>query len=339
MIQARLHRVTPLLSAVFIAGLFVTLLLSTSACALQESDGEAPLAPTEEGLKIVASIFAPYDFAQTIVGEVASVSLLVPPGSEAHSFEPSPADVKLLNSADIFIYAGGESDAWLDKIISSLDNPDLTLVRLVELVDVLQEEALEGISTEAVDAAGTADAHASDAAEIDEHVWTSLRNAQIIVSALAATFSNLDPEHAELFGSNAQTYNAQLELLDAQMVEIVKNAQRTTLVFGDRFPFRYFVEDYELSYYAAFPGCSSAVDFNPKTIIFLIDTVRQQKVPVVLYLELSDGRIAHTIAEETGAQALQFYSAHNISKEDFNAGVTYLSLMQANAATLKVALN
>lgn len=262
-----------------------------------------------------------------------------------------------LNSADVFIYIGGESDSWLDKTISSLDNPDLTLIRLVDLVDTLEEEDLEGIEVDeaAPSAAGVSDGATAETDddtgggqdddagahehEIDEHVWTSVRNAQVIASYLATSFSTLDPEHEALFQKNVRRLNDELAALDERFTNIVGQASRTTLVFGDRFPFRYFAEDYGLTCYAAFPGCSTAVDTNPATISFLVDTVKEQSIPVVLYLELSDQRIARTISEETGAQMLLFHTVHNVSKEEFESGATYVSLMQANADTLEVALN
>jgi len=332
-----------------VLGSVLLLALGALACSDFNRNEQNPLSGfgVGSGLKIVASVFAPYDFSRAIVGEEAEVRMLIPPGAETHSFEPSPADIIMLNTADVFIYVGGESDAWLEKIINSLDNPDLTLIRLIDIVEPLEEVALEGMDLSGAEAGATHDHdhdgdathdHAEDA-DLDEHVWTSLRNAQIIISALADAFSKLDPEHAEVFADNAASLNKELDALDQRIVKIVSNAKRTTVVFGDRFPFRYFAEDYGLTCYAAFPGCSTAVDTNPATIAFLIDTVREQGIPVVFYIELSDQRIARQVAEETGAETLLFHSAHNISKDDMNAGATYLSLMRSNADNLEVALN
>lgn len=325
-------------------GLALLLALFLSACNGTASSGASSGTVDSGQLKIVASIFAPYDFARTIVDNEADVSMLVPPGAETHSFEPTPADIIMLNEADVLIYVGGESDAWLEKIIASLDNPDLVLIQLTDLVDAVFEETLEGMDTsgeEAADPAADADAAADEqnTREIDEHVWTSLRNAQVIVSSLAESFSTLDAEHAKTYIKNAEAYNAQLASLDERISTIVENGQRTTLVFGDRFPFRYFADDYGLECYAAFPGCSTAVDTSPKTITFLINKVVDEDIPVVFFRELSDERIAHTIAEETGAQTLCLHSAHNISKDDMAAGATYLSLMEQNALNLEVALS
>ncbi|MDR1358413.1 MAG: metal ABC transporter substrate-binding protein [Coriobacteriales bacterium] len=341
--KTTLVKATRRLSRLLLAALLVLLPLAAVGCGgsgppEQGTSGTSPASGTPDGLVIVASIFAPYDFARTIAGEVAEVSMLVPPGAETHSFEPSPQDIILLNTADVFIYVGGESDAWLEKIVASLDNPGLTLVRMTDLVQTVEEEELEGV-VELEEEPGEEAEEEGAGPEIDEHVWTSLRNAETIVSSLANTFSELDSGHAELFQANAEQLNDELGALDTRMTEIVRNAQRSTVVFGDRFPIRYFVDDYGLSYYAAFPGCSTAVDTSPATIAFLVDTVKEQNIPVVFYIELSDQRIARSIAEETGAQTLLFHSVHNISKEDMEAGATYVGLMQANADNLEVALN
>lgn len=311
-----------------------------------------------QGLIIVASLFAPFDFCRVLADEFAQVNLLVPPGVESHSYEPTPADIMLLNEADVFIYGGGESDAWLDGIIASLNNPKLTLIKLVDLVDTLDEAAASDSNLYASphlnhdEAAHEAELHDEEAHDdedahhhheeghgADEHVWTSLRNAQAIVHELAAVFALLDPAHADYFAANAASYEAQLIALDEEISTIVASSQRKTLVFGDRFPFIYFAQDYGLTCYAAFSGCSTAVDTNPSVIIQLIDTVRAEDIPVVLYLELSNQRIARTIAEETGCAALCLNSAHSITLEEFEAGISYLSIMQANARTLEEALN
>lgn len=339
-----LHTVLKGLVVVLMTGLLCMAPLSTLACVSQDTlkeQAEPSLqASSNEKLIIVASIFASYDFARVITGDNAEVSLLIKPGLESHSFEPSPSDIIRLNEADVFIYAGGESDAWIDKIISSLDNPDLCTIPLTELVDTLEEKELEGMDARSINHDRKEYAGSEDHEhESDEHVWISLRNSQIIVSELARIFSALDTEHALLYQKNAAAYNEELAVLDQHITQIVAGAKRKVLVFGDRFPFRYFAEDYDLECYAAFPGCSSAVDTNPETIASLVAKVRQESLPAVFHLELSDKRIAKTLAEETGARMLCLHSAHTISQEDMNKGLTYLDLMQRNADNLEVALN
>ena len=324
-----------------LVGLMSFLSLGTFSCTSFEPATELAVQSSTDSrppLKIVASVFAAYDFCRTITGAMADVTLLVPPGTEAHSFEPSPADIMLLNSADVFLCAGGDSDAWLDQIVSSLDNPHLLVLRMTDMV------ATETVS-EPDNAAVSSEQEASSALlqgadqEIDEHVWTSLRKSQTIVATCADTFAQLDPAHASIFQANAQTFIGELKQLDNQITSIVQHAKRKTIVVGDRFPFRYFAEDYGLSWYAAFPGCSTAVDTSRATMMSLINTIRGQDIPVVFYIELSDQRIARTISEETGAVPLCLNSMHTVSRNDFEAGVTYLDLMRANAKNLEVALN
>ncbi|MCL2529894.1 MAG: metal ABC transporter substrate-binding protein [Coriobacteriia bacterium] len=340
----RLH----LLLTALTSALALALLLGTlGACGAGRADQNNT--ENKDKLLIVATVFAAFDFSRTIAGEVADVRLLAPPGVESHSFEPSPADMILLSTADVLLCAGGDSDAWIDKIIASLDNPNLLVIRMIDLVDTLEEYEPEYMTVgvhelpsgeHESDHGHEAQAHGSELDhEIDVHVWTSLRNAQVIVQCFADSFSNLDNSRERLYQENALALIEELASLDARISSLVAGAARTTIVFGDRFPFRYFVEDYNLNWYAAFPGCSTAVDTNPATMVYLISTVREQKIPFVFYLELSDQRIARTISEETGAGMLLFHSAHTISRDDFEAGVTYLDLMISNANNLEAALN
>jgi len=308
--------------------LLVVLSLTLMSCTLSTSEDARADQGTSEidnNLIIVTSVYAAYDFSRTITGENAHVSFLLPPGVEPHSFEPSPTDIHLLNRADILICAGGDSDTWLDKILATLDNPDLRVIKMCDLVETQVEVAIDETAT--------------DEHEVDVHVWTSLRNAQIIVEYLASSFAGIDSQNAGLFQANARELIDQLVALDVRITKIVENAKRTTVIFGDRFPFRYFATDYGLTWYAAFSGCSTAVDTDPKTLVGLIEMVHAHKTPAVFYLELSNQRIARTISEETGAEMLLFHSIHTVSKDDFEAGLTYLDLMQSNADNLEVALN
>jgi zinc transport system substrate-binding protein len=282
---------------------------------------------------VVASIFAPYDFARQVCGDAANVSMLVPPGAETHSFEPTPQDILKLQQADVFIYVGGESDAWIEDVLTSLSNPGLELIKLTSVVQTVDEETVEGMMAEE-------EAHEhEEAATQDEHVWTAPKNAIAIVNEIALVMGRLDAANAATYTANAAAYNERLQQLDDHFARIVANGERSTIIFGDRFPFRYFADEYGLTYFAAFPGCSTATEANAQTISFLVDKVRAEKIPVVFYIELSSHRIATAIAEETGAQELLFHACHNISAQDFEAGETYLSLMQKNAANLEAALS
>lgn len=315
-----------------------------------------------EKLKVVSSVFAAYDFSRELLGEAGEVSLLLKPGLEPHSFEPTVRDILLLQDADVFIYAGGESDVWIDELLSSLDTANLQLIPLIDMVEPLEELELEDLlaargddtvddagegqqeSTGGLGAAGVAEAaaEAAKAAEaeqdLDEHVWTSPKNAKRIVQNLAGIFEKRTPERSALIQENKKDYLGKLDALDERFRTIVQNGKRKTLLFGDRFPFRYLAEEYGLACYAAFPGCSTATETNAKTLSFLIDTVRSEKIPVVFYVELSSHKIADIIAEETGAQPLLLHACHNISLDDFEAGTSYLELMMQNADNLKRAL-
>lgn len=338
-----------------VAGLLLTMQPALLSCshdspdATNGSEAEGPNSHQQDQLTIVATVFAAYDFARTITQDLAEVKLLLPPGTEPHSFEPSPMDIMLLNSTDVLICAGGESDAWIERIVSSLSNPNLVVLRMTDMVVTItfdeQDESHTGSANPSAHTGSSnpADATSSQAdaaeTEIDEHVWTSLRNAEVIVEECAEAFALLDPVNEGAFHTNANSLIAQLQELDESIVEIVATASRDTIVFGDRFPFRYFVEDYGLSWFAAYSGCSTAVETNPQTIISLVDTVAAEGIPVVFYLELSDQRIASTIAAETGAQILPFESAHTVTRNEFEAGITYLDIMRANAKNLEIALN
>lgn len=289
----------------------------------------------KDSLKVITTIFPPYDFIREIAGEKVSLSMLIPLGSETHHYEPTIQDMKNIADCDIFIYTGGESDEWVSTLLKDIDTSNITIIKLMDVVDIVEEEIKEGMDVEEEDDDGNDDEEAHD---YDEHVWTSLRNSMIIVQELSKQLIALDPANTTVYQENTMNYLQQLQTLDNEFSQVVENASRNTLIFGDRFPFRYFVEDYNLDYYAAFPGCSTMSDASASTITFLIDKVKQENIPVVFYIEFSTELIADVIVESTNATKLIFNSAHTISKEDFDNGVTYLSIMQQNLDNLKVAL-
>lgn len=494
----------------FVMALCLCVALSSFLTAGAES------AQPEAKLNVVSTIFPPYDFVRQIGGDAVEVSMLLPPGSESHSFEPSPQDILRIQNADVFLYIGGETDAWVDRILGSMDLEDTLVLPLLDMVEAVDEEIVEGMehghdhdhgavdpgavydrplsdwtgswasiaplaeagaldaylqavaaergetlaqATAAqlerwatdmeafeiaddtlsaggqsaryayqghalvesdhgasvwyqyqievpaaglptylafndhgtgtadegheahdehgehadtahthlrygddgfeallaaenwspffVDAGATAEAvlsiltghgHAEEEAELDEHVWTSPRNAKTIVNTLTDTLSALDPASEETFRANAAAYLADLDALDAAYAQMVEGAARRTVVFGDRFPFRYLADAYGLTYYAAFPGCATETEASASTIAFLIDKVKAEDIPVVFTIEFSNGKIADVISESTGAVKLEMHSCHNVSRQDFENGVTYLDLMTANIDRLKEAL-
>lgn len=286
-------------------------------------------------LHVVTTIFAPYDFAREIGGDDVSVTMLLKPGSEVHSYEPSPKDIIAIRNADVFIYVGGESDVWVNDVLEGADNPDLRTVTLMDCVEVLEEETVEGMQ------AGR-EAHDHDheeAAEYDEHVWTSPRNAALICEKLAAAFAAADPGNADAYAQRCGEYVERLDALDAEFQYIVENADRKTIIFADRFPLLYFADAYDLTYFAAYPGCADSAEPSAATIAFLIDKVKAEQIPVVFCIELSSQKLADTVCEATGAKKLQFSSCHNVTAAEFRDGATYLSIMRQNAAVLREALN
>jgi zinc transport system substrate-binding protein len=311
----------------------VLLLPGLAACTAPTSvtAGQAE-EPASGRPSVIATIFAPYDFVRQVAGDSADVRMLVPPGSETHSFEPTPQDIMDIERCDLFIYVGGESDVWVDDLLGSLDTSRVKVLRLIDCVATVEED--DSVL------ANPAEAEEDEGESApDEHVWTAPANALLITEAIARDLKALDPTNASAYQANATTYRAALEDLDARFANIVVQGSRHALVFGDRFPFRYFADAYGLTCYAAFPGCSTATEPNAQTIAALIDIVRTESIPVVFYRELSNHKLADTIARETGARALELHSCHNISKQDFEAGETYLSLMERNAANLKEALD
>jgi zinc transport system substrate-binding protein len=287
-------------------------------------------------ISIVATIFPPYDFARAIAGDNAEITMLLPPGSESHSFEPRPQDIIKIRKSGVFIHVGGESDAWVKDILKSVDNPNMKIVTLMDCVETVEEEIVEGMQTEEENAKEGGEK--SEEPEYDEHVWTSPRNAKLIVRKISETLRDADPSNAETYQKNTEAYLSRLDELDAKFKGVVDSAARKMLVFGDRFPFRYFADAYGLKYFAAFPGCATETEASAKTVAFLIDKVKKEKIPVVFHIELSNEKMARAIAEAAGAKALLLHSCHNVTKADFESGKTYTDFMTANVDALREAL-
>jgi zinc transport system substrate-binding protein len=287
-----------------------------------------PAAETGNKINITATIFAPYDFAREVAGDRANVTMLLPPGSESHSYEPTPRDLIAIQNSDVFIYVGGESDTWVERILESMDS-GMEILALMDTVQPVEEELVEGMEEEEEE---------EEEAAYDEHVWTSPRNAVQIVTAITELLCERDGENADYYRLRAEAYIAKLEELDGAFRAVVDAGIHKTIVFGDRFPFRYFTDAYGLSYYAAFPGCSTETEPSAATVAFLIDKIKSDRLPVVFHIELSNERMADTIAEATGAKKLLLHASHNISKNDFEAGLSYLDIMKGNVETLRVAL-
>lgn len=308
----------------------ILILLALSA-ALLSGCGAAGETAEKDGISVVATIFAPCDFARQIAGDKASVTMLLPPGSEAHSYEPSPKDIIAIQNCDVFIYVGGESDAWVADVLSSVGEGVRT-VTLIDCVEVVEEEQVEGMEADAAKAE-------AEGPEYDEHVWTSPRNAGLICDRICEALCAADPENAGTYQTNRDSYKTQLDELDAAFAEVVADGVRSTVVFADRFPLRYFADAYGLSYFAAYPGCADDAEPSAATVAFLIDKVKDENIPVVFHIELSNEELADTVCEATGAEKRLFSACHNVTKAQFDSGVTYLALMWDNVDALREALS
>ena len=299
--------------------LFLSTMVIFSGC----SANTESKADNGDRLSIVTTIFPYYDFAKNITGDKADIKLLLSPGTEPHNYEPSPSDVVAIENCDIFIYNGGESDEWVESVLESLQNKSIKIMCMIDYINPLFEENPDH----------------SQGDEYDEHIWTSVKNSQNLVSAIAKSAESADKQNSDLYSQNAENYIEKLKNLDTEFQSIVDNGERKDVVFGDRFPFLYFMTDYGLKYECAFPGCSSETEPSIAVVTHLIDYVKEQQIPVVFYLDFSNGKTAELIAEDTGAKTLKYQSCHNVTKEQFDNGESYISLMEQNALALKEALS
>ena len=302
--------------------IIVVLMILTASCVANTPKSN------QSKISVVATIFPQYDFSRQIAKDNADISMLLPLGADSHSYEPSPKDILKIQNADLFIYTGGESDNWIEKILNTIDTSDMTIINLVDICNTLTEEIPEGMQSEG-----------NEEAEPDEHVWTSPENAIVISEAIANALCDIDIENSKFYRQNFEEYASKLKELDHTFEDICKNAKHNTLVFADRFPFRYFVERYGLKYYAAFPGCAEETEPSPATVAFLCDKLKSENIGTVFCLEFSNQKLAKTIAESTNADIKVLYSCHTVTKEDFDSEVTYIDLMERNARTLKEALD
>lgn len=283
--------------------------------------------------KVVASNFASYDFLRAIIGDNKDVELtfLIGPGKEAHSYDPTAKDLIKIQEADLFVYVGGEMEQWSDKVIDSLDTSKMEIMRISDFVERIEEKEVDGAEEHEEE-------HEHEEGAFDEHIWTSPANAIKMVNALEEAMEKLDSENANTYKENAEKYISQIKEVDSKIQNIVDNKVRNRLIFADKMPMQYFMDYYNLDVSAAFNGCSTEVDPSAKTIAYLQNKVKEENIPVILYIELNPGTVAKTIADETGAKAMQIQTLHNLSLDDFNNGETWVSLMTRNIDVLKEAL-
>ena len=313
--------------------LLVCLIWVLSGCQKRGAEPVTEGTQKHSTIHIVTTNFPLYDFARAVCGDgsqfiEADITMLLAPGMETHSYEPTPQDIIKIQDCDLFLYIGGESDAWVEDILSSMDQPVKTL-RLMETVDLLEEEGEE------------------EETEYDEHIWTSPANAikmlesirDEICGIVKARQTEMDIDSyvpiEDMFAENANTYIEAVQTLDKEFKELFESVSTRTVFFGDRFPFLYFVKEFGLSYYAAFPGCYEGSEPSVADITKLIDEAKALSVDTVYYIEMSNHQIADVIAESTGISTAMIHSCHNVSKEDFENQITYLELMHNNLETFK----
>ncbi len=330
---------------------FLISALLVTGCLSACSSGGQPAADTGK-IQIVTTIFPEYDWVMNILGDnpaEADVTMLLDTGVDLHSFQPTAADILKISTCDLFIYVGGESDEWVDDALQEATNKDMIVINLLDVLGdaVKEEEVIEGMQEEDHEHEDEDDEHDEDhdhedgEVEYDEHVWLSLKNAAVLVNSISDAIQKLDPDNAEPCKKNTAAYIEKLNDLDAEYQAAVSSSSYKTLLFGDRFPFRYLVDDYGLDYYAAFVGCSAETEASFETITFLSQKVDELSLPAVLTIEGTDHRIAETIVQNTQAkdqQILTMDSMQSVTAKDVENGTTYLSIMEENLSVLKDAL-
>lgn len=313
--------------AAFFLALCIPLVLG--ACAPQTG------AQRDDGkITVVATMFPQYDFARAISGDLANVSLLVPPGGDTHSFEPSPSDVARLSHADIFLYTGAQMEPWVAKMLAGIDAPQLRVIDLSAGVPLRPADEGDAHTEE-----GHTFDDGHDHGGVDPHIWTSPRNAMHMLEATLQAFLDADPNNGKLYQENANAYSEALQSLDTRFREIVRTSERKDFIFGSRFACTYFAEEYGLHPDSPYASCSGETEPGAQDMARVIEYVKANKIPVLFHQELSDTKVAQAVAEATGARLLLFHSCHNVSKDELAQGATYLSLMQQNAQNLEEGLN
>jgi len=320
----------------------VVLIIFASTLAACSAANEKAISDNKDGkLSIVCTIYPQYDWINKILGDQAGnvdLTLLVDNGVDLHNYQPTAGDIAKISSCDLFIYVGGESDSWIDDALVEATNKDMIVIDLLDVLNnrVKQEKIVEGMESKEQEADG------KQAVEYDEHVWLSLKNAVTICGAIKDALCQLDSAHADTYETNADSYLVELNDLDAEYQQMVVNASRNTVVFGDRFPFRYLMDDYGIKYFAAFPGCSAETEASFKTVVFLAGKVDLLGLNSVIVIEGSDQSIAHTIIDNTAdqdQQVLVMDSMQSVTAADVKNGKNYLSIMRNNLDVLQQALN
>lgn len=323
---------------IFLLGMLLIIAFCTTACgATKKDDGK---------IHIVAAIFPLYDWTKEIIGGDAQdveLTLLVNNGTDLHSYQPSASDLINISTCDVFLYVGGASDVWVKDALKNVTNPDMQVINLMDVLGsgAKEEEIVAGMQHSHEEHNHTEDDYNHEAVSYDEHVWLSLNNAVLFVNHISKVLETADAENAEIYRSNADAYVDKLKALEADYRNTIEQAETDTLLFCDRFPFRYLTEDYGLEYYAAFPGCSAETEASFATIAFLTEKLEELQLPAVITIEGSDEKIAQTVIQNTKSKnqdIVRLDSLQSVGKKDIENGVTYLSVMEKNLSVLKQVL-
>lgn len=310
--------------------LLVVIILTICVAAFKTGSGNTN---NSDKKQVVVSNFASYDFLRAIIGDSNDIELkyLLGPGRDAHSYDPTAQDLITIQSADLFVYVGGEMEKWADKVLGSLDNKDMKVICVADDIETISEQEIDGAEEENEEEVEGA---------FDEHIWTSPANAIIMVNALEKAMEEIDSNNIDKYRINANNYIEKIKSVDSEIQEVVDNKVRTRLIFADKMPMQYFINYYGLNVSAAFSGCSTETEPSASTIAYLEKKVKDENIPVVLYIELNEGKVANVIAKEAGenCRAMQIQTLHNISKDDFENGETWVSLMSRNIDVLRNAL-
>ena len=308
---------------------------------------------TKGKLKIVTTIFPEYDITRAIAKDKVDLELMIKPGVDVHSFTPTPQDIKTVQNSDIFVYGGTEHDKWVENLTKSIDMKNKKVVKLVDGIQQLEEESVDGMKHEHHHDDKKEDEHNHDhkhekedehnhkgeEKELDPHYWTSPKNAIQMVKTITNALVEKDSDNAEFYKENAENYIKQLEGVDKELHDVVDNAKIKQVVIADRFPFRYLFKDLGLEYRALFSGCSVESTASAGQIKKMVDYVKENKIPVVYHIEMWKGELAETVAKNSGAKVKLLHSTHTVTKEDFDKGITYIDLMKQNVEALKEGLN
>ncbi len=297
-------------------------------------------------INVVVSNFASYDFLRAITKDTDSVELnfILGPGKDSHTYDPTPQDMIAMQDSDMFVYIGGDLEQWSDKIVETLEKPEQKIVQISNAITLQEEIEIEGAehghAHDEEEHNHDEEEHVHEEFSFDSHIWTSPENAILMVQELEKQLSSIDTENSEKYKANAEEYINQIKEVDNQIKEVLDTKTRNKLVFGDKMPMQYFIEYYDLDVSAAFQGCSTETEPSSKTIEYLVDVVKNENIPVVIYTEMNDGRIANLIVEEAnnGSEAIQLQTLHNLTKDNFENGETWVSLMQKNISVLEKAL-